>query len=155
MLLFKALIALISSPLACVQLRGPGAVGCPQPGNQEELHPWGGAGGCGEKRSCCYCGMKGATALMSREFPVSSLSVLTFITINYSPGSEFTFGAGSDGGGQTLLLFPYSSGIHRSPGCSSALTASHPGDGTGLNWWRGDSSILHPISSHQLLWDRG
>lgn len=49
MLLFKALIALISSPLACVQLRGPGAVGCPQPGNQGELHPWGGIGGCGEK----------------------------------------------------------------------------------------------------------
>lgn len=50
MLLFKALIALISSPLACVQLRGPGAVGCPQPGNQEELHPWGGGWGLwGEK----------------------------------------------------------------------------------------------------------
>jgi len=47
MLLFKALIALISSPLACVQLRGPGAVGCPQPGNQEELHPWGGGRGGG------------------------------------------------------------------------------------------------------------
>lgn len=50
MLLFKALIALISSPLACVQLRGPGAVGCPQPGNQEELHPWGGGlGAVGRK----------------------------------------------------------------------------------------------------------